>query len=103
MVKELFSICLFSNLWNDLGVYPSDVLHLTSEMLVLDFLLINSEFRILNSLLVLYKLLLKWGLHIAAMTNQQLMDNGNRTMDETDQAIERSKKVSASILVHSTQ
>ncbi|KAH7514319.1 hypothetical protein FEM48_Zijuj11G0076300 [Ziziphus jujuba var. spinosa] len=27
------------------------------------------------------------------MTNQQLIDNGNRMMDETDQAIERSKKV----------
>lgn len=27
------------------------------------------------------------------MTNQQLMDNGHRMMDETDQAIERSKKV----------
>lgn len=27
------------------------------------------------------------------MTNQQLVDNGNRMMDETDQAIERSKKV----------
>ncbi|XP_057505867.1 novel plant SNARE 11-like [Actinidia eriantha] len=27
------------------------------------------------------------------MTNQQLMENGNRMMDETDQAIERSKKV----------
>ncbi|ONK55601.1 uncharacterized protein A4U43_UnF1130 [Asparagus officinalis] len=29
----------------------------------------------------------------ANMSNQQLMDNGNRMMDETDQAIERSKKV----------
>lgn len=28
------------------------------------------------------------------MTNQQLMDNGHQMMDETDQAIERSKKVS---------
>ncbi|CAL5408190.1 unnamed protein product [Camellia sinensis] len=27
------------------------------------------------------------------MTNQELIDNGNRMMDETDQAIERSKKV----------
>ncbi|TXG51262.1 hypothetical protein EZV62_023786 [Acer yangbiense] len=27
------------------------------------------------------------------MTNQQLMDNGYQMMDETDQAIERSKKV----------
>ncbi|KDO57015.1 hypothetical protein CISIN_1g0429962mg, partial [Citrus sinensis] len=27
------------------------------------------------------------------MTNQQLMDSGNRMMDETDQAIERSKQV----------
>ncbi|KAM1158711.1 hypothetical protein ACFX19_032537 [Malus domestica] len=27
------------------------------------------------------------------MTNQQLMDNGNQMMNETDQAIERSKKV----------
>lgn len=30
---------------------------------------------------------------ISAMTNQQLMDHGNQMMDETDQAIERSKKV----------
>uniref|UniRef100_A0A1D1ZJA9 Putative plant SNARE 11 n=1 Tax=Anthurium amnicola TaxID=1678845 RepID=A0A1D1ZJA9_9ARAE len=29
----------------------------------------------------------------SSMTNQQLMENGNRMMDETDQAIERSKKV----------
>ncbi|CAN6580576.1 unnamed protein product [Malus baccata var. baccata] len=29
----------------------------------------------------------------SAMTNQQLMDNGNQMMNETDQAIERSKKV----------
>ncbi|KAI8006036.1 putative plant SNARE 11 [Camellia lanceoleosa] len=28
-----------------------------------------------------------------AMTNQELIDNGNRMMDETDQAIDRSKKV----------
>lgn len=34
--------------------------------------------------------------YIADMTNQQLMDNGNRMMDETDQAIERSKKVGSS-------
>ncbi|XP_028102277.1 novel plant SNARE 11-like isoform X2 [Camellia sinensis] len=27
------------------------------------------------------------------MTNQELIDNGNQMMDETDQAIERSKKV----------
>lgn len=29
----------------------------------------------------------------STMTNQQLMDNGHQMMDETDQAIERSKKV----------
>lgn len=29
----------------------------------------------------------------SSMSNQQLMDNGNHMMDETDQAIERSKKV----------
>ncbi|CAI9095550.1 OLC1v1031533C2 [Oldenlandia corymbosa var. corymbosa] len=29
----------------------------------------------------------------SSMTNQQLIDNGNKMMDETDQAIERSKKV----------
>ncbi|KAJ4971999.1 hypothetical protein NE237_005098 [Protea cynaroides] len=29
----------------------------------------------------------------SSMTNEQLMDTGNRMMDETDQAIERSKKV----------
>ncbi|KAJ0049522.1 hypothetical protein Pint_15734 [Pistacia integerrima] len=28
------------------------------------------------------------------MSNQQLIDNGNRMMDETDEVIERSKKVS---------
>lgn len=35
------------------------------------------------------------------MTNQQLMDNGNQMMDETDQAIERSKKVSSTHLWNS--
>lgn len=34
---------------------------------------------------------------IADMTNQQLIDSGNRMMDETDEAIERSKKVSLSL------
>ncbi|GAB4857731.1 Novel plant SNARE 11 [Ancistrocladus abbreviatus] len=29
----------------------------------------------------------------SSMTNQQLIDHGNRTMDETDQAIERGKKI----------
>ncbi|GJZ68767.1 novel plant SNARE 11 [Tanacetum coccineum] len=33
------------------------------------------------------------GLLASSMTNQQLMDNGHQMMDETDQAIERSKKV----------
>lgn len=33
------------------------------------------------------------GLLASSMTNQQLMDHGNQMMDETDQAIERSKKV----------
>ncbi|KAI3812751.1 hypothetical protein L1987_17463 [Smallanthus sonchifolius] len=33
------------------------------------------------------------GLLASNMTNQQLMDNGHQMMDETDQAIERSKKV----------
>lgn len=33
------------------------------------------------------------GLLASSMTNQQLVDNGNQMMDETDQAIERSKKV----------
>lgn len=33
----------------------------------------------------------------SSMTNQQLMDHGNKMMDETDQAIERSKQV-----VHNT-
>ncbi|KAK4769108.1 hypothetical protein SAY86_027258 [Trapa natans] len=32
------------------------------------------------------------GLLASSMTNQQLMDHGNHMMDETDQAIERSKK-----------
>ena len=35
----------------------------------------------------------------AAMTNQQLVDGGNRMMDETDQAIERSKKVGLSLMI----
>lgn len=30
---------------------------------------------------------------ITAMTNEQLMDRGNHMMDETDQAIERGRKV----------
>ncbi|XP_030949365.1 novel plant SNARE 11-like [Quercus lobata] len=34
-----------------------------------------------------------YGYISAAMTNQQLVDSGNRMMDETDQAIERSKKL----------
>ncbi|KAK6783007.1 hypothetical protein RDI58_020803 [Solanum bulbocastanum] len=33
------------------------------------------------------------GLLASTMSNQQLMDQGNRMMDETDEAIERSKKV----------
>ncbi|KAH8513988.1 hypothetical protein H0E87_007016 [Populus deltoides] len=32
-------------------------------------------------------------LQLSAMTNQQLVDHGNQMMDETDQAIERGKKV----------
>ncbi|KAI4377941.1 hypothetical protein MLD38_015493 [Melastoma candidum] len=32
------------------------------------------------------------GLLASSMTNEQLLDHGNRMMDETDQAIERSKK-----------
>lgn len=32
------------------------------------------------------------------MSNQQLMDQGNRMMDETDEAIERSKKVGISLI-----
>lgn len=31
--------------------------------------------------------------YVVDMTNQQLVDNGHRMMDDTDQAIERSKKV----------
>lgn len=31
--------------------------------------------------------------NLAAMSNQQLIDHGNQMMDETDQSIERSKKV----------
>ncbi|XP_059442711.1 novel plant SNARE 11 [Corylus avellana] len=33
------------------------------------------------------------GMLASSMTNQQLFDSGNRMMDDTDQAIERSKKV----------
>ncbi|KAF2316279.1 hypothetical protein GH714_041620 [Hevea brasiliensis] len=35
----------------------------------------------------------KAGKSFAAMSNQQLMDHGNQMMDETDQAIERGKKI----------
>ena len=35
----------------------------------------------------------------AATTNQQLIDSGNRMMDETDQAIERSKEVGLSLTI----
>lgn len=31
----------------------------------------------------------------AAMTNQQLIDSGNKIMDETDESIERSKQVAS--------
>lgn len=34
------------------------------------------------------------------MTNQELIDAGNRTMDETDQAIERSKQVRGYAVKH---
>ena len=34
------------------------------------------------------------------MTNQQLIDSGNRMMDETDQAIERGKKVGLFLKYH---
>jgi len=34
------------------------------------------------------------------MTNEQLMDHGNRMMDDTDQAIERGKKVGLFIGYH---
>jgi hypothetical protein len=37
--------------------------------------------------------MLRHRLYFPAMTNQQLFDSGNRMMDDTDQAIERSKKV----------
>ena len=34
------------------------------------------------------------------MTNEQLMDHGNRMMNETDQAIERGKKVGLFLEYH---
>ena len=37
---------------------------------------------------------------LAAMTNEQLMDHGNRMMDDTDQAIERGKKVGLYFHLH---
>lgn len=37
--------------------------------------------------------------NIAAMTNQQLIDAGRNQMDQTDQAIERSKMVT-SLTIH---
>ena len=39
----------------------------------------------------------------SAMSNQQLIESGNRTMDETDQAIERSNKVVQNTLEIGTQ
>ncbi len=39
------------------------------------------------------------GYIFAAMSNQQLVDSGNRMMDETDQAIERSNKVRLSLKI----
>ncbi|KNA14764.1 hypothetical protein SOVF_104700 [Spinacia oleracea] len=39
----------------------------------------------------------------SSMTNQQLIHAGNNTMDETDQAIERSKQVVAQTLDHGTE
>ena len=38
-----------------------------------------------------HNMLLDW--LTEAMTNQELIDTGKKTMDETDQVIERSKKV----------
>ena len=34
-----------------------------------------------------------------AMSNQELIDAGNKTMDETDRAIERSKQVNCQFLI----
>lgn len=39
----------------------------------------------------------------SSMTNQELIDAGNRTMDETDQAIERSKQVVAQTIEVGTE
>lgn len=33
------------------------------------------------------------------MSNQELIDAGNKTMDETDRAIERSKQVDCQIMI----
>lgn len=54
----------------------------------------------MGSILVQIMLNMKLLMHrlyaFADMTNQQLIDSGNRMMDETDEAIERSKKVGLS-------
>lgn len=34
-----------------------------------------------------------------AMSNQELIDTGNKTMDATDQAIERSKQVDCQLMI----
>ncbi|KAB5573963.1 hypothetical protein DKX38_001157 [Salix brachista] len=49
----------------------------------------NEELHDNNMLLASYKIYTIF----TAMTNQQIMDHGNQMMDETDQAIERGKKV----------
>lgn len=40
--------------------------------------------------------------YIAAMSNQELVDHGHKMMDETDQAIERSKQVGLVPLYHTS-
>lgn len=49
--------------------------------------------------LILYKFIVSLSIftfvHPAAMSNQELINAGMKTMDETDQTIERSKMVSA--------
>lgn len=37
-------------------------------------------------------------MNYTAMSNEQLMDQGNRMMDDTDQAIERGKRVGLYLL-----
>ncbi|CAN1333881.1 Novel plant SNARE 11 [Linum perenne] len=60
--------------------FHDDNVMLASLMMFLTFSLINRVKKCFN-------------LYVSAMTNEQLMDQGHHMMDETDQALERGKKI----------